>query len=329
MIEDIPKDPPFDYARILTSLGVSYRPINIDKAEYYLRKSISVYPMGSAFGALALICLQKKDTIKAKALFLKGVEHSEDSAIKVFYLKEFSRIEQETGNYKRANELMQEAQALKDSLTKKQQEDNIRAQQIEYDWMAKQEQTDTRLLYALLTIVGVVVASGILTWYLMDRKRRTERKMKKEKAEITEMKETILSKTEELKSANKELRSTCKKVLKLEASQKEMAKEMRAKEKRLAKGHHLYMELISGGNIMLWKRQDIMDMIDYYRQMNPDFANKTDSHYKELTPNSHLLLILEHIGKSEEDIMKIMNLSEGAFRTLKSRTKQQRNFLLK
>ena len=69
---------------------------------------------------------------------------------------------------------------------------------------------------------------------------------------------------------------------------------------------------------MLWKRQDIMDMIDYYRQMNPDFANKTDSHYKELTPNSHL-----------EDIMKIMNLSEGAFRTLKSRTKQQRNFLLK
>ncbi len=86
---------------------------------------------------------------------------------------------------------------------------------------------------------------------------------------------------------------------------------------------------ISGGNIMLWKRQDIMDMIDYYRQMNPDFANKTDSHYKELTPNSHLLLILEHIGKSEEDIMKIMNLSEGAFRTLKSRTKQQRNFLLK
>ena len=59
---------------------------------------------------------------------------------------------------------------------------------------------------------------------------------------------------------------------------------MRAKEKRLAKGHHLYMELISGGNIMLWKRQDII---------------------------------------------KIMNLSEGALRTLKSRTKQQRNFLLK
>ena len=329
VVDSLPKSQKNDLNRLWLLFGNFYLDKDLHLSKQFYERSLAVKPHGSAYAGLALIKLRQKDTISAKYLFEKGAAINGEIEPKIYILNRLSRIEQETGNYKRANELMQEAQALKDSLTKKQQEDNIRAQQIEYDWMAKQEQTDTRLLYALLTIVGVVVASGILTWYLMDRKRRTERKMKKEKAEITEMKETILSKTEELKSANKELRSTCKKVLKLEASQKEMAKEMRAKEKRLAKGHHLYMELISGGNIMLWKRQDIMDMIDYYRQMNPDFANKTDNHYKELTPNSHLLLILEHIGKSEEDIMKIMNLSEGAFRTLKSRTKQQRNFLLK
>ncbi|MBQ6377834.1 MAG: hypothetical protein IJJ56_03440 [Prevotella sp.] len=219
---------------------------------------------------------------------------------------------------------MHQAQTLKDSLVKKQQEDNIRAQQIEYDWMVEQKQTDREFLYALLAIIGVVLASGAMTWYLLNRKRKAERRMKKEEAENSELKEIILTKTEELKSANKELRSVSKKAQKLEAHQKEVKKELRAKEKQLAIGHQLYTQVISGGNIILWKRQDIKNMVAYYRQVDPDFANRTDSNYDNLTPSELLLLILEHIGKDDEEIMFIMNLTDGAFRTLRSRTNQQR-----
>ena len=323
MMKDIPQLDNNDAYRIMVSLGNTYLDINMEKAKLFYENSLAIKPHGSAYAGLALICLKQNDTIKAKELFEKGFAIDGEIEPKIYNLNKLSRIEQETGNYKRANELLHEAQALKDSMAKKQQEDNIRAQQIEYDWMVEQKQTDREFLYALLAIIGVVLASGALTWYLLNRKRKAERKMKKEEAENSELKEIIFTKTEELKSANKELRSVSKKVQKLEAHQKEAKKEQRAKEKRLARGHQLYTELISGGNIILWKRQDIMDMVAYYRQVDPDFANRTDSNYENLTPSELLLLILEHIGKDDEEIMSIMNLNENAFRTLRFRTRQQ------
>jgi len=323
MIHNVPEIPAINRARMWGNIGSSLLPIDEHKAKLYLEKANSLVPQDNVYGALAEICLNNKDTLKAITLLNDGLAISKNNAIKIKLYQWLSRIEQETGNYKRANELLHEAQALKDSMAKKQQEDNIRAQQIEYDWMVEQKQTDREFLYALLAIIGVVLASGALTWYLLNRKRKAERKMKKEEAENSELKEIIFTKTEELKSANKELRSVSKKVQKLEAHQKEAKKEQRAKEKRLARGHQLYTELISGGNIILWKRQDIMDMVAYYRQVDPDFANRTDSNYENLTPSELLLLILEHIGKDDEEIMSIMNLNENAFRTLRFRTRQQ------
>ena len=324
MMKSIPQIDKNDMYRIMVSLGNTYLDINTEKAKKFYEKSLGIKPHGSAYAGLAIICLKQKDTLSAKSLFEKGIAVNGEIEPKIYNLNRLSRIEQETGNYKRANELMHQAQTLKDSLVKKQQEDNIRAQQIEYDWMVEQKQTDREFLYALLAIIGVVLASGAMTWYLLNRKRKAERRMKKEEAENSELKEIILTKTEELKSANKELRSVSKKAQKLEAHQKEVKKELRAKEKQLAIGHQLYTRVISGGNIILWKRQDIKNMVAYYRQVDPDFANRTDSNYDNLTPSELLLLILEHIGKDDEEIMFIMNLTDGAFRTLRSRTNQQR-----
>ena len=45
--------------------------------------------------------------------------------------------------------------------------------------------------------------------------------------------------------------------------------------------------------------------------------------YGQLSPNLYLLAVLEHIGKSDDDIMAAMALSLGALRTTRSRLNQK------
>ena len=73
-----------------------------------------------------------------------------------------------------------------------------------------------------------------------------------------------------------------------------------------------------------WSRQDFEDFIGYYRLTDSRFANATDEEYAELSPSQSVLAILEHTGMDDAGIMRAMNLTNGALRTLRSRLKQRK-----
>ena len=173
-----------------------------------------------------------------------------------------------------------------------------------FDDAVEQERTENMLMYALIAIGVVALGSIAVFWYL---RRRTA------------------SDRQNLKATTRQLRSTNKKLDRLEKKRKEEKKERRSLEKTFENGHKLYTELLSGGNILLWKRKEINEVVTYYRHVNPKFDAHVNTEYKHLTPNEKLYLCLLHIGKTEVEIKHTMNLRDSAFQTMKSRLNRSKN----
>ena len=93
----------------------------------------------------------------------------------------------------------------------------------------------------------------------------------------------------------------------------------------MERGHRLFVELIDrGGSTKLWTRDDFKDFRVYYDAVDSDFANEIAQKYGELSQNLYLLALLEHMGKSDEEIMTTMDLTMGALRTTRTRLNQKR-----
>lgn len=300
MIDMIPASPPINRAQIWGNIGVAFSSIDSDKAVQFLEEANSLVPQDNVYGQLADINLSKGDTVIAKRQLYEGFSISKNLQFKTKIAERIGKIAQETGNYREATEWMQKAQKLKDSLMHQQQKDNILAQQMAFDGAVKQERASTKLMYALLAI-GVAALAGIVAFWFLRRKTTKDR--------------------QELKTANRRLRSASKKLNKLEQERKEEKKEQRRLEKTLENGHILYTELLSGGNVNCWKKKEIVELMVYYRHNNPSFNEEIEQEHKNLTPRQILYLILKDMGRSQQDIIQTMGLSTGAFNTMCSRMK--------
>lgn len=234
-----------------------------------------------------------------------------------------SQIEQQQGNHKWAVELSHRAYALKDSLTRQQQEDNIKAQQIAFDRRVESERAATvrRWLWAGIAIailIGVVAVTIVLYRWNKTRRRLAEERRQVEQLQAEEQ------------QVNKELSKTKNAVERLKRAQQEQDKAMNSQQrewqqhgKAMERGHRLFMELTSGGNIRQWTSADFKDFRIYYDCVDSTFAETIAQNYDQLSPNLYMLAVLEHLGKSDEDIMSTMGLSLGALRTTRTRLSQK------
>lgn len=323
MIDNIPSKPAINRAGIWGNLGASYMSVDINKAKTYLLKADSIAPQSNVCQCLADIYLQQGDTTKAKEYIIKGISIGESVKFKVNNLKRLSKIEQERGNYKRANELLQQAQQQKDSLTQKLREDNVKVLQLEYDKNSEQKHTATLLIYAIVGIFVVLLLGFIISVILAKQSVNAKKKAKVEENHVVELEKYAKQIEEQGKQSDKELKAVNRQLSKIKQEVKETGKEQRQQKKTLEKGHLLYTELMAGGNIGQWQRQDFSDFIGYYRLANSGYAQYADQRYTALTPTQSILTILEYIGKNDQEIMRILCLTEGALRTQRSRLRQR------
>jgi hypothetical protein len=71
----------------------------------------------------------------------------------------------------------------------------------------------------------------------------------------------------------------------------------------------------------------MVNFVEYYRTINPELVESFDNDYKKLTPRYKIILILEDLGKSIEDIKQIMSFEETSYYSAKSRINGQRKSL--
>ena len=294
---------------------------DMKNAKQALTKSLSIIPLGSAYATLAQISLKERDTIKAVAQLEEGLKVPDSRKIEMYLVNVLSQIEQERGNYQRATELSRRAFALKDSLARQQQKENVKALQLEMDHKREREQAK-RARNWLLVGIGMIIVVGLGLMVMLIRRHRQQ---------IAQEREQITGLEDEKRQANRELSKAQKTMSQLKRNQQEQDKTMRSQQKEwqrygvaIEHGHQLWTELAGGANTKLWTNNDFKDFRTYYDSIDSAFAKQTEQLYEPLSHNLYMLAALEHMGKSDDDIMAIMGLNLGAFRTTRTRLNQKR-----
>ena len=86
-----------------------------------------------------------------------------------------------------------------------------------------------------------------------------------------------------------------------------------------AVGKKLYEEIVNNNAIIKWSTTDMVNFIEYYRILKAEFINNLDMNYTKLTPRYKIILILEDMGKTINEIKKIMSFEETSYYSAKSR----------
>ena len=309
----------FNKTMILTNLGYSYYSRDKEKAEHFLKEALSIHPIPSTYRLLSQIYADKGDLSEAVSFAEKSLKAESGSVSNIESLRLLSQLEQKRGNYRRSAELSRRAFVLKDSLAKRQHEDNVKALQIDLERQQEKEKAKKVRLWLLGGMV-VMAVMGAVTLTVFVRNGRKNRNMLDEKQHSLEE----LRKAE--RQTSKELSKTRDKVNQLkrdrqeqEKNMHEWQKNMQLQERTMERGHHLFVELTNGGNIKQWSRDDFKDFRDYYDTMDKTFASETTQKYGHLSQNLYVLALLEHLGKSDDEIMAAMGLTLSALRTTRSR----------
>ena len=323
LIDYLPAKPAIHRAKVWKSIGFAYFSIDKQRSKEFLEKAISLAPIGDAYGALAKIYLEKKDTTQAKTLLLESIKDYSVPIVRIENILLLSKVEQQQGNYRRAAELAQQFYQLSDSLNKRQREDNIRAQQIAFDRQTEAERAAVVRRWLWMVIGLAVLIGGVAVVILMRRSQRTKRLLDEEQRRT----ETL---NQENRKVSRELNKTMGKVEQMKRARQELERlslnqqrEWQRHEQAIERGHRLFMELTGGGNTKQWGREDFKDFRTYYDTVDSAFAETMARQYGQLSSNLYLLAVLEHIGKSDDDIMAAMALSLGALRTTRSRLNQK------
>ena len=91
----------------------------------------------------------------------------------------------------------------------------------------------------------------------------------------------------------------------------------------LANGHRVYQDILSGGTTATWHKDDFISFIEYYRIQNLEYVLHLEKDYDSLSPKNKFFKILHHLGKSDEDISKIMAVTPTTVRVTKKRIKER------
>ena len=92
-------------------------------------------------------------------------------------------------------------------------------------------------------------------------------------------------------------------------------------------GKALYTAVANGDpelHLDTWSRNDTYDFIEYYRLQHRDFVESLDNDYQSLSRNHKLFMVLVHMGKSDSDIQKLLNITQTTIRSLRFRIKAKR-----
>lgn len=324
VIDVIPKEPASNRARLFGNVGALYCSIDKDSAKIFLEKSLELDPQGNVYSALSDIYLEEKDTAKAMKMLVEGIKVSDYLGFKEKNLLKLSDIMRKKGDYRRADELTMAANALKDSLANRFHEENVKAQQIEFDRKVEQKRAAQARQWLTGGVAAAVMVICLMAWYYFRRKKKNVLVLTEKEKLIEELREDRNDANEKLKATQDEMNAMRLDLQEQERKIRSFDRERKKREQWLGHGRTLLESLLNQGNMALWNHQDYEDFIGYYRITNSRFAKTIDEEYTDLSPNQSVLVILDDIGMSDDDVMRAMNLTNGALRTLRSRLRQRR-----
>lgn len=313
-ISYIDAQPIKEKAIYLKNIGVDYyEKGNYTEAERYLERSLGIEQREETFGALADLYVKLGKKEEVDKLWQKAMS-TKDKRLRITFYTSYVNWLRENGNYQEASDYAIQVINLKDSFARWQQTEAVREIQEKYDREVVARKNRALVEKLVVVIVVLIVLAAAVIFYSRQKALLARKKLLESNALAEDYSAQIAQLKAEGKEQTKEAQELQRKLERLRTYQRDM----------LYKGKTLYDSLMSGGNAAQWHKADFVEFMEYYRSIDLPFVLKMEKDYRSLTPGHQTILVFQHLGYTDEQILYLMGMTDGALRTTKSRIKKKK-----
>lgn len=334
--------PKVDQAVFLTNIGLLYKENDVQKAKLYFKKALIYKELPEALEYLADIYYAAGDNENAYCLWKKALtkngyyNYDRDNL-----LHSIIGYNIKQGNIDEVGKNINEIIAIKDSIIRTLKNDTIKDLQLRFDHEVAMHEADKKLINAQRLLMGGAVIMGILIFIIYYRKKKEESLEREHQMQLyaytTEInnleakKENAISQIWELKKSKEEYGQKISE-LQEEAKNSEAAihklnKDIQSllneRAPKLKQGSLLYNHIVDGGTTSGWHYNETTAFNSYYAATHYRSYSRIMKVERSTKLSAHNLfyLILKDMGKTDDEIRRIMHISPEGLRSLRSRTK--------
>ena len=296
---------------LLSNIGYSLKETSPNKAKEYFLESLSYKEMTATYEHLADIAYDEGNPEEAYSYWKKALT-VQDATPKDIAIHNIIEYDMERGKTDSICERINEIIAIRDSIDAKLRNDTIKDLQTRFDHeVAMREKDQMVIRWQWVAIILVILLLFGFAYYLA-RKYQVRIKLQRSQMQINDYMEQIRALQSDKGDRTNEI----------ERLNKQIERIMEEKSPRLLQGRMLYDKVVANKKMDRWKKEDVKKFI-YYTATNYRVVNRLRSipRKEEMTPHHLLYLILQEMGKTDQEIRLILSISKETLRTLRFRTK--------
>lgn len=331
-----------DKAEFLTNFGVLFKDENPGKAKEYFEKAIEYNELPITLEHLADIYYAEGNKEKAYNLWKKalvtsgGIGYEKDNLIHSILSYDLER-----GKLDEASKNLDRVIAIKDSIITVLRNDTIKDLQLRFDHEVAMHEADKKLISTQRLLMGSAIILVLMAFYLFYRKKKEEVRQREyqdqlyayttEIEQLTANRDQALAHIGELeinKEANlQKISQLEKEAMEAETAIKKLNKSIQKLldegAPKLKEGKMLYDQIMEGQTALNWTNKEEDYFNKYYAAIHYQSYNRLRKvkRVTKLSAHNMFYLILKEMGKSDEEIKRIMVLSPEGLRSIRSRTK--------
>lgn len=296
-------------AYLYTRMGELYEKSEPEIAKKYLSKALGIHPQPRTYLALSNLYLREDSLVKVKEIWNRALKINRISKVGIAILSAMRQQSLEQKDYGQANVLADSIILLQQKFYETKEKNKIAEIQVAYDKESVERNLKERVLAWTIGVFIIVVV--IVGW--LGYKSWRGMKAKKNLAETKLQLEVYTQKASQLENSQRENVSEINKLNK-------KIENLRYRQSGiLAQGKELFDAISNGCTTVRWGKDDFINYLEYYKLRDLSFINEMETEYERLSPKYIFFTVLEHEGYSNEDIKRIMGISESTLRSTRSR----------
>ncbi len=319
LVESIPLE---QRSKFYTNIGCTYVGKDNEKAKEYMYKAIEIDQLPNAYLELSEIYKDEGNKKKAYEMLVKALKDAE-LRLKKSILSSLYEMKYADGEYQEASNYSKWLVEVKDSLSKIRKEQDVRGAQEHFDHETTIQEKNLRLTHLCWAIGGAVILIICLLLLMYQRRRRTQKNLQNIHMEIEGYQHKILQLEQENKNKKQQEKDNGEREAEIRRLKEKIEEMQVLNADILHKGKRLYDHILNNGSTVTWDKKDFQSFMEYYRMLDLTFVQHLENDYDNLSIRYQFFETLFHLGKTEEEVRKIMAIGQSTLRSTRTRIKEK------
>lgn len=306
---------PKSRATALCNLGSVYlNNHQLDSADIYFQRAYDEYPLSFINQRRAIIYYERGEHKKADSLW-HIAQQSSDMLDKVETFSYMLDEKYSHQDYEGASLAAMRLLELKDSLSGQENTVEVLKIQKKYDKEVARRKLHQTVIRFLLGGLAMIAVLTVLIIVHIRKSHRNKELILRNEALIGDYQRQI----KQLEQSGEEV------IGRINELRQRIVSLQTERAKKISEGEELYHRILNGEPIESWSKDEIQNFIDYYKLVNLSFMLEMERDYTNLSPGNRLFLILEHEGKTNDELSHILGVTSTTLRSSRLRLRKKHN----